>query len=572
MAISLAVGKADTSKDLQDHPTQITGGGVANLRQQIELVIANLAGLGVRRLAGLGIVGVVVTAAVMAGAYYLNRPEFEQLYSGVSPLEASRMGAVLRENGITFDLSSDGGTLYVQRGNGPTARMLLAEKGLPGNSSAGYELFDKMGSLGLTSFMQEVTRARALEGELARSIQTLKGIRAARVHIVMPEVSALRGMKQPPSASVVIRTEQAGDSSTSDAIRNLVSAAVPGMSTEQVRVMTTEGLVLAGSTDGPTAAQGGQVHLEKQLSRDLQESVRRTLSPYLGVGNFQISIAARLNTDKRQISETIYDPNTRVERSVRTVRDSGSQTAAAPANVTVEQNVPGEQRSNQKGDQSRKASERKEEITNYEVGTKTISTLNEGYRIETINAAVVVNRKQLLVTLGANPSPGALESRLQEIERMVSTAAGLDSKRGDRVNVTAVDFLPGAEVLEPAPAPGLAELVVQQSGAYLKAISTIVAALLIVWLGLRPIGRQLLLPPPEPAVAALESEGQAMLEQRGMEALAPMAGALPELAGFALGEPQLEDEGEASQLDKIVSGKEEQVATLLKQLLRGARS
>lgn len=572
MAISLAVGKADTSKDLQGRPTQIMGGGVANLRQQFEQIVANLASLGIRRLAGLGIVGILVTAAVMAGGYYLNRPEFEQLYSGVSPLEASRMGAVLRESGITFDLSSDGSTLLVQRGSGSTARMLLAEKGLPGSSNAGYELFDKMGSMGLTSFMQEVTHVRALEGELARSIQTLKGIRAARVHVVMPEASALRGVKQPPSASVVIRTEQAGDSSTSDAIRNLVSAAIPGMSLEQVRVMTTDGVVLAGGPDGSTAAPGRQVQLEKQLSKDLQENVRQTLSPYLGVGNFQISIAARLNTDKRQINETVYDPNTRVERSVRTVRETGSQMAAAPANVTVEQNVPGEQKPNQKADQSRKSNERKEETTNYEVGTKTISTMNEGYRIDTINAAVVVNKKQLLVTLGPNPTPGALETRLQEIERMVSTAAGLDTKRGDRVNVTAVDFLPGAETLEPAPSPGLMELLIQQSGAYLKAMATIVGALLIVWLGLRPIGRQLLLPPPGPAVAALESPGQPLLEESGLETLLPMANALPELAGFALSGPPSEDEAEPSPLDKMVSGKEEQVATLLKQLLKGART
>lgn len=155
---------------------------------------------------------------------------------------------------------------------------------------------------------------------------------------------------------------------------------------------------------------------------------------------------------------------------------------------------------------------------------------------------------------------------------MVSTAAGLDTKRGDRVNVTAVDFLPGAETLEPAPSPGLMELLIQQSGAYLKAMATIVGALLIVWLGLRPIGRQLLLPPPGPAVAALESPGQPLLEESGLETLLPMANALPELAGFALSGPPSEDEAEPSPLDKMVSGKEEQVATLLKQLLKGART
>ena len=77
--------------------------------------------------------------------------------------------------------------------------MLLAEQGLPRSGGTGYELFDKLGSLGLTSFMQEITRVRALEGELARTIQTMRGVKAARVHLVMPDEGSFRRAKQPPS-------------------------------------------------------------------------------------------------------------------------------------------------------------------------------------------------------------------------------------------------------------------------------------------------------------------------------------------------------------------------------------
>ena len=85
--------------------------------------------------------------------------------------------------------------------------MLLAEKGLPTSANAGYELFDKLGSMGLTSFMQEITRVRALEGEIARTIQAMKGVKAARVHIVLPDSGSFRRSRQQPSASVIIRTE-----------------------------------------------------------------------------------------------------------------------------------------------------------------------------------------------------------------------------------------------------------------------------------------------------------------------------------------------------------------------------
>ena len=162
----------------------------------------------------LGLIGLSVFAAVGFGSYYLSRPEFETLYIGLNAQDVSRIGAALKEAGITFDVNSQGNAVSVRRGQTAQARMLLAEKGLPTSSNAGYELFDKMGSMGLTSFMQEITRLRALEGEIARTIQAMKGVKGARVHIVLPDAGSFRRTRQQPSASVIIRTENAGDFSS----------------------------------------------------------------------------------------------------------------------------------------------------------------------------------------------------------------------------------------------------------------------------------------------------------------------------------------------------------------------
>src|ERR1019366_1847363 len=116
--------------------------------------------------------------------------------------------------GISFDVSADGATVLVAVGQTAQARMTLAEKGLPHSGSVGNELFDKLGSLGLTSFMQEVTKVRAMEGELARTIQMMRGVKAARVHIVMADEGSFRRAKQLPSTSVVFRTESSDDRST----------------------------------------------------------------------------------------------------------------------------------------------------------------------------------------------------------------------------------------------------------------------------------------------------------------------------------------------------------------------
>ena len=188
------------------------------------------------------------------------------------------------------------------------ARALLAEKGLPGSPSAGYELFDKLGALGLTSFMQEVTRVRATEGELARTIQYLKGVRAARVHLVLPDGNALSVKKQTPSASVVIRTDVAGDATAAPAIRHLVAAAIPEMKPDEVEVIGTDGTLLGGANGTPGDAPSQKLDLEHQIAKQIQDSVRRTLSPYLGSTISRSARSPGSTSDKHQTSETKFDP------------------------------------------------------------------------------------------------------------------------------------------------------------------------------------------------------------------------------------------------------------------------
>ena len=169
--------------------------------EQFQKILDNLQAMGARRLAILAAAGMTVLTVIGVASVYLNRPAYETLYVGLERSDVNQMGVVLGEAGIPFDVSSDGASVLVPAGRTGQARMLLAEKGLPTSTNAGYELFDNVGSLGLTSFMQEVTRVRALEGEIARTIQSIAGIKAARVHIVMSQAGNFRQAQQEPSAS-----------------------------------------------------------------------------------------------------------------------------------------------------------------------------------------------------------------------------------------------------------------------------------------------------------------------------------------------------------------------------------
>jgi flagellar M-ring protein FliF len=538
--------------------------------EQLERLWRSLAALGAKRLLALAFVGVTVTGAVAIGSYYLSRPQLETLYSGLSPQDVGRIGAALNEAGIAFDVNSQGSAVLVRYGQTAHARMLLAEKGLPSSANAGYELFDKLGSMGLTSFMQEITRVRALEGEIARTIQAMRGVKAARVHLVLPDAGSFRRTRQSPSASVIVRAESAGDFAAAPAIRHLVAAAVPGLTVDQVTVLNTDGTILASGGDTMTAAPGKMLTLEKSIGKELQDNVGKTLGPYLGAGNFEISVAVRLNTDKRQTNETSYNPESRVERSVRVIKETGSQQNSTNRSATgVEQNVPAEQQSSSSsGDQSKRANERREELTNYEVSTKTTSTVSEGYKIENLTVAVVVNRKRLAASLGEGATPEAVDKQLKEIERLASSAAGIDAKRGDRITVSALEFAANPQALEPVPSIGMVEHVLRNLGGMVNALAWIVVTTLLIWFGLRPALK-----------AILEAPG-GIVPQARLNA-EPTAGGDAAAGARLPGESQpnliadlTSKRGRAPQkrLEQMIEHDEEQAAAVLKQWMHGARS
>lgn len=467
-----------------------------NIRQSLEQFLGAMKKLGARRLIGLALVGVTLFATILVSSIYLNRPQYETLYVGLSRDDVNRMGMALGEAGIPFDVKADGTSVLVPFGKADQARMYLAEKGLPTSNNAGYELFDNMGSLGLTSFMQEITRVRALEGEISRTIQAIRGIKAARVHIVLPEKGSFRRGDQAPSASVVIRTEGGFSMESAQSIRQLVAAAVPQLTASEVTVLDTNGRLLASKDDGSNAGAVMSATLEQNVSASVDDNIRKALAPYLDIGHFQTSVQVALDTDKRQTNETVFDPESKVERSVRVVRESGDSKNSKSDNATgVEQNIPQEEIQSKNGDSSTEKTDKREELTNYEVNSKTISTVSDSYQIKRLSIAVVIDQARLLATAGVTPVPDKfVEQQIAKITQLVATAAGLDQKRGDVINVTALNFMEATDdQLQPTATP-LSETISRQAGSFVNAAALIVAVGLILWFGVRPLMREMTKP------------------------------------------------------------------------------
>ncbi len=463
-----------------------------NLLAQFQNIFKNLASLGQTRLIALASAGIVSVALVLAAAIYVNKPAYETLYVGLETTDLNQVSIALAEANMPFEVGADGASIQVPVGSTGRARLLLAERGLPNSANAGYELFDNVGSLGLTSFMQEVTRVRALEGEIGRTIQQISGIAAARVHIVMPDVGNFRRGEQKPTASVMIRASSTAGRKAAASIRHMVASAVPGLDADDVTILDSTGQLLASGDDGSNNQMNRSLGIVQSVQQEIETNIDKALAPFLGMDNFRSSVTASLNTDSQQIQETVFDPNSRVERSVRTTKEAQqSQQTQNDNAATVEQNVP--QAAPEAGGgaspQSSDKSDKREEQTNYEINQKTTATTRNGYQIDKISIAVVVNKGRIAQMVGEPADQAKVDAYLAEMQKIVSSAAGLNETRGDVVTLTAMDFLETQLLDEAAAGPGIMETLSRNIGGIINSIAFVIVAFLVVWLGLRPLVR-----------------------------------------------------------------------------------
>ncbi|MDR6664391.1 flagellar M-ring protein FliF [Rhizobium sp. 1399] len=440
----------------------------------------------------LGGVGAASIAIILAAAIFVNKPAQETLYVGLDTPDLNQISMALAESNVDFQVGTDGSSITVPAGMTGKARLLLAERGLPNSANAGYELFDNVGSLGLTSFMQEVTRVRALEGEIARTIQSISGITAARVHIVMPEVGNFRKAEQKPTASVMIRASAATGRNAATSIRHLVASAVPGLDVADVTILDSAGQLLASGDDASNGTLNRSLNIVQNVQQEVESNIDKALAPFLGMDNFRSSVTANLNTDAQQIQETTYDPESKVERSVRSTKEAQqSQQNQADNATTVEQNIPqaAPDAGGATGPQSQDKSDKREEQTNYEINSKTTATTRNSYRVEKLSVAVVVNKGRIAKMVGEPADQAKIDAYLAEMKSIVASAAGLDTNRGDVVTVTAMDFLENQLLDDANNGVHVMDMLSRNLAGIINSLAFVAVAFVVVWLGVRPLIR-----------------------------------------------------------------------------------
>jgi flagellar M-ring protein FliF len=339
------------------------------------------------------------------------------------------------------------------------------------------------------------------------------------------------------------------------------------MTPDKVTVLDSDGSLLGSDDDGVGNAPTTLANLQRVVSRSIQENVTKALTPYLGLDNFQVSVATQLSTDKRQTNETVYDPDSRVQRSVRAVREKEtSQSLDRQTPTTVQQNLPDQQINATGAKNSNDEKNRREDVTNYEVSSKTITTVSDGYAVNKMFLAVLVNRPRLAASLGDKISDSAIEAKVAEIAQLAATAAGIDRPRGDQIQVSAVEFLEGARDLAPVPGVTFTEVMMRQSGSFVSAITILAVAGMLIWFGLRPAINTILAGSRSGESAQLSAaESGGLLAGDGNATAQLSNAAMPNLVQDVSRNVQ---HAPQRRLEQIVQLDEKQAAAILKQWIR----
>lgn len=491
-------------------------------------LIDNLRTLGRGRLVALAGVGLGVVAAVAAMAILLSRPHMSTLYSGLDPAEAGRVVKAIEDIGVPVVVAYDGTSVQVPHGEVARIRMLLAEKGLPAAGGVGYELFDSDKPLGITSFMQKMNRLRAMEGELGRTVETLSGVDAARVHLVLPDREAFSRQAPTPSASVVVRMRGGGalDRRQALAVRHLISAAVAGLKPSAVTVLDANGEVLLAEDDGVGAAAARSDGLRAGTEARLTRAVEQMLAARLGPGNVRVQVAAELETRREVVRSQTFDPDSRVVRSTQTVEEHESSvdtTTETP--TTVEQNLPQQEvTAGPDGARSSTETTREEETVNYEISGVQRESVIEPGDVRRLSVAVLVNGTWTTAADGSRVYQPRTPEELERLANLVRSAVGYDQDRGDVVTVENLEFVDPVVSMEPTgAADAIMDTLSRNVMTLVQWFVLLIIMTLLILLGLRPL-IQRLFPASEPLAADGALPDGAV---QPVAALAPPAGAAP---------------------------------------------
>jgi len=395
----------------------------------------------------------LVMALAIAILIWSQDPTYKPLITRLQDHNAQDIIEVLQREGIPFEIDPGSQILMVQAGDLHDARMVLASASLIDDKTVGLEVLDKDSTLGTSQFIENARYRRGLEGELARTITSVKSVRNARVHLALPKQSVFVRDHRKPRASVFVEIYPGRDLSKNqvEAIVNLVASSVSEMDKTDVSVVDQHGNLLSKEdeqTDEMLATK--QLEYTEKVENSVAQAVNNILRPVLGVENYKAEVSADIDFTVQEQTEELYNPDLIALRSEQLIdeENSGKQNGGIPGALSNQPplDATAPEQANGAGAGGAATNRRSEATRNYEVDRTLSYKQHQIGSIRRLTVAVVVNDRESVNADGDTVLVPWQEADLQRLEVLVKDAVGFNAARGDSVNVINSAFMGDGEI------------------------------------------------------------------------------------------------------------------------------
>ncbi len=427
----------------------------------VQKFIENLKQLNSQQKIGLGVGIAALLALILSIWLWQDEPDYRVLYGNLSHEDGGEIIDALQQANIPYQLSSTGGALMVPSAQVHEIRLTLAAQGLPKGGNSGFEIMENQ-KFGTTQFAERVNYQRALEGELARSVQTVAAVRSARVHLAIPKPTVFVKEKQSPTASVVLnlRGGRILDKTQVRAIVHLISSSIPDLAPSNITVVDQDGNLLSEQPDADERDElnSKQLNYVREIEKNYIERVESLLKPLFGSQNIRAQVTAEVDFARTEQTAEIYKPNRDpTESSVRSEQKNyslngenlypngvpGALTNQPPAPPTapivsggnpdgraVEDIQPGSINALKNG-----------QTVNYEVDRTIRHTILPIGMLKRLSVAVVVNGDRSITDeKGKSVKKPVSPEEEAKLNQLVKDAVGFDQQRGDNLSVQVINF------------------------------------------------------------------------------------------------------------------------------------
>lgn len=424
----------------------------------------------------LGVAAAAIIAVMVSVWMWSQRPDYRVLFSNFTDKDGGAIVTVLQQMNVPYKFSDGGTAILVPADQVNDLRLKLAAQNLPRSGNVGFEIMENQ-KLGTSQFLEQINYQRALEGELASTIESITAVQAARVHLALPKPSVFVREQQKPSASVLLNLQPGRtlDPGQVSAIVHLVASSVANLTPDQVTIVDQNGSLLSDNTerDKQNGLDPQQLKYVHQLQQDIASRIEAIITPIVGSSNVRAEVTADVDFSNSQQAAEIYGPNpTPQTSSVRSKEEDiskqpgngasgvpGALTNQPPAPATAPLNAQPNAQPGAPGATAPAAGTastadnvvHQQSSTNYELNKTVRYTVEPMGGIKRLSVAVVVNYKTETDKKGKTKQVPLSAAEKQQIADLAREAMGFDSSRGDTLNVVNSAFAATSNTLPETP-------------------------------------------------------------------------------------------------------------------------